>query len=88
MCSPELRKQANRFNWMVKGSLIDISESDATVERIYNSYFKRLWGNHENVYKEAGFDVAYAERLQNKQMLDYLKGFNDDMDKIAVLGYD
>jgi hypothetical protein len=49
MCSPFVRKEANRLNWLVKGKLIDISESDATVEQLYDSYFKRLWGNNERM---------------------------------------
>jgi hypothetical protein len=47
MCSPAVRKEANRLNWMVKGQLITKSEPDTVVEYIYDSYFRRLWGNHE-----------------------------------------
>lgn len=44
MCSPFVRKEANRLNWLVKGHLININESDKVVERIYDSYITRLWG--------------------------------------------
>ncbi|MGY8864236.1 MAG: hypothetical protein ACKVJK_01270 [Methylophagaceae bacterium] len=63
MCSPEVRKEANRFNWMIKGQLIDPVESDSSVEQIYNSYFKRLWGNNENYIHEVGFEEAYQKTL-------------------------
>jgi hypothetical protein len=63
VCSPFVRKEANRLNWLVKGKLIDISESDATVEQLYDSYFKRLWGNNERMeYGSVGFEAAYNAR--------------------------
>ena len=78
MCSPFVRKEANRFNWMVKGKLIDQTWSDNAVEQTYNSYFKRLWENNENYIHEAGFEAAYKAREAEI--------INDDMDKVAVLG--
>jgi len=42
MCSPFIRKEANRFNWIIKGKLIDKSWSDKDVEAAYHSYIKRL----------------------------------------------
>lgn len=63
MCSPFVRKEANRLNWLVKGHLININESDKTVERIYNSYMTRLWNNTErNEYGSVGFEAAYKKR--------------------------
>ena len=63
MCSPFVRKEANRLNWLVKGQLIDKNESDATVEHLYESYFKRLWGNNERLeYGAIGFEAAYKTR--------------------------
>ena len=63
MCSPEVRKEANRLNWMVKGQLITKSEPDSVVEYLYDSYFKRLWGNHERmVYCKEPFEKAWANR--------------------------
>ena len=38
MCSPFVRKEANRFNWIIKGKLIDLSWSDDSVEKTYHSY--------------------------------------------------
>ena len=81
MCSPEVRREANRLNWMVKGKLIDISESDSVVEYLYDSYFKRLWGNHErSQYALEGFEVAYENRVQELLTLE--------MKSVARLGYD
>ena len=80
MCSPYVRKEANRFYWLVKGMLIPESWSDKDVEKIYNSYMVRLWGNHERVaYASEGFDEAYAER--EKQEL------NEELESVCVLGY-
>ena len=42
---------------MVKGNLVGLSKKQ--IEESYNSYFKRLWGNHEAVYREQGFEENY-----------------------------
>lgn len=78
MCSPYVRKEANRLNWIIKGKLIDLSWSDEDVEKTYNSYFKRLWGNNEMYIHEAGFDRAYAEREEQV--------YQNDITRVAVLG--
>jgi len=80
VCSSFVRKEANRFNWMIKGKLIDREWSDVDVEKTYNSYFKRLWGNNENYMHEVGFEAAYKAREAEI--------INEDMDKVAVRGYD
>lgn len=79
MCSPAVRKEANRFYWIVKGHLIPTSWSDKDVEGIYNSYIKRLWGNHENCVHEDGFEKAW--KLREVEM------WEEDRRKVAVLGY-
>jgi hypothetical protein len=78
MCSSHVRREANRFYWIVKGSLIPESWTDREVEGIYDSYFKRIWGNHENVAHQDGFEDAYYARSHA----------DDDISKVAVLGYD
>ena len=83
MCSPYVRKEANRFYWIVKGKLIDESWSDEDVEATYHSYMKRLWGNHENVVHEDGFEEAWKRR-EAKKMLRQQK---DEIDYVARLGY-
>ena len=80
MCSPFVRKEANRFNWLIKGKLIDKSWSDEQVEKTYNSYLARLWGNNERaVYGEVGFESAWKAR--EAEMLD------DELKSVCVLGY-
>ena len=80
MCSPFVRKEANRFYWLVKGMLIPTSWSDDQVEKIYDSYMKRLWGNHERAsYGEVGFESAWKAR--EAEMLD------DELKYVARLGY-
>ena len=80
MCSPEVRKEANRLNWIIKGKLIDISWSDIEVEKTYHSYFKRLWGNNESYIHEDGFEEAY--KIRESEML------LEEMKNVAHLGYD
>ena len=80
MCSPHVRKEANRFYWIVKGQLIPESWSDKDVERIYDSYMTRIWGNHEAIVHEDGFDFAWAKR---QLLLE-----RDEREYVAVLGYD
>jgi hypothetical protein len=80
MCSPEVRKEANRLNWIIKGKLIDTSWSDIEVEKTYHSYFKRLWGNNESYIHEAGFEEAYEIRVQEL--------LTEEMKNVARLGYD
>ena len=81
MCSPEVRKEANRLNWMVKGQLITKSEPDSVVEYLYDSYFKRLWGNHErSQYADIGFEEAY--KIREQEILA------EEMKSVAQLGYD
>ena len=77
MCSPYVRKEANRFNWMIKGKLIDETWSDEDVEKTYNSYFARLWGNNEMYLHEDGFEEAWLDRINNT-----------DIKFVAELGYD
>lgn len=68
-------KFANELHYAVKGHLINPSYSQEEVQRISDSYLKRLWGNHERlVYTSADFEAAWAER-------------EDDLKDVAVLGY-
>ena len=60
----ETRKLANELHYAVKGFLINEWYDDEQVMSIYNSYFKRLWGNHERlVYSREGFEKAWNERV-------------------------
>ena len=57
-------KEACRLFWMVKGHL---GASDDTILGSADGYLRRLWGNHENGYKEEGFKEAYQKKLDNSQ---------------------
>jgi hypothetical protein len=80
VCSSFVRKEANRFYWIVKGQLIPESWPDKDVEKIYYSYMERIWGNHEAVVHEVGFESAWKKREA--------KVLNEELESIAVLGYD
>lgn len=60
-------KEANRFYWMVKGQLVPESWSEDQIEQMYDSYFRRLWGNHEACVHEIGFEAAWAQRQVEKR---------------------
>ena len=53
-------KLANQLMWAVKGHLIPAEYSESDIERVLDSYFKRMWGNHEYCYRLEGFDEAWA----------------------------
>lgn len=56
------RKEANRYYWIVKGHLIPESWGDESIQSVLDSYFARIWGNHENVVHEEGFEEAWNIR--------------------------
>jgi hypothetical protein len=55
-------KEANRLHWIVKGHLIPDSWNQQAIEKMAHSYFARLWGNHEAVYHEDGFEEAWKKK--------------------------
>ena len=60
-------KEANRFYWMVKGQLVPESWSVDQIEKMYDSYFRRLWGNHEACVHEVGFEAAWQQRIVDRR---------------------
>ena len=60
------RKEANRYYWIVKGMLIPETWADDQIMKVYDSYFKRIWGNHEANVHEVGFEAAWAARQAEK----------------------
>jgi hypothetical protein len=42
--------------------LIPESWPDSEVLAVKESYFKRMWGNHEIIYREEGFEEAWNQR--------------------------
>ena len=80
MCSPFVRKEANRLNWLVKGHLLHPNTSDKDTEATYNSYMKRLWGNNERaVHGEVGFEAAWKAREAEMR--------ENELKYVARLGY-
>lgn len=55
-------KQANRLYWIVKGHLIPQGWKEHDIEKILDSYTRRIWGNHEAYIHEDGFEEAWKER--------------------------
>ena len=55
-------KEANRYYWIVKGQLIPESWSEKDIMETYESYFNRIWGNHEAASHEVGFQQAWLKR--------------------------
>ena len=64
----EAFKDANRLLWMDKRRLVPADWSNEEIESMADRCFRRLWGNHESVYHEVGFEEAF-----NKQFKKYLK---------------
>lgn len=67
--TPEEFKFANELHWQVKGHLIPESwaHDEVQVRSVLNSYFKRLWGNHEAWIHLVGFEEAWNKRYGNQQ---------------------
>lgn len=59
-------KWANELHWQVKGHLIPTSwcKDEQQVRSMMNSYFNRLWGNHEAAVHLEGFEAAWKERYE------------------------
>ena len=58
-------KEANRLFWIVKGHLVPDSWSEQDILAMQDSYMRRLWGNHEAVFREDGFEAAWSAKLKN-----------------------
>lgn len=56
-------KEAYRLFWMVKGHL-DVTEETALASA--DSYFNRLWGNHEACFHEEGFEEAWQKKIEKE----------------------
>ena len=54
------KKEISKLFYSVKGHLVD----EHNMALCYDSYFKRMWGNHELVYHEDGFEEAYEAYLR------------------------
>lgn len=56
-------KRMNEVFYAVKGHLFPISYSLEEMQKVYDSYFKRLWGNHERlVNSREEFNAVWEAR--------------------------
>lgn len=69
-------KEANRYYWIIKGQLIPEEWPEKDVSAILDSYFRRIWGNHEAIVHEEEFEHVWTERTR------------ESLKKVAELGYD
>ena len=57
-------KEAHFIHWCVKGHLIPDEWSDNDIVKMYDSYFKRLWGNNERMlYCYESFEEAWIIKI-------------------------
>jgi hypothetical protein len=68
-------KEANRLFYSVKGSLIPDDYTPEDITEMYNSYFKRLWGNHEASTRDEKFEELWANRhTEIEEWPDFVEG--------------
>jgi len=59
-------KEAHFMHWCVKGHLIPDEWSDQDIVKMYDSYFKRIWGNNEvQVRSRELFEEAWLLKILN-----------------------
>ena len=57
-------KEAHFMHWCVKGHLIPDEWSDQDIVKMYDSYFKRIWGNNEvQVRSRELFEEAWLLKI-------------------------
>ena len=57
-------KEAHFMHWCVKGHLIPDEWADEHIVTMYDSYFRRIWGNHEiQVYSRESFEQAWLLKI-------------------------
>jgi len=50
--------------WIIKGQLVPDGYSERDYVEVHDSYFKRIWGNHEAPTHEDGFEEAYNKKYR------------------------
>ena len=55
-------KQVNQMFYAVKGHLFPESYSVEEMRSVYNSYFKRMWGNNEFYLHVEDFEAVWNNR--------------------------
>jgi hypothetical protein len=64
--TPSQLKEANRLFWIVKGHLIPSGWSEHDIASMQDSYLRRIWGNHEAVFHEDGFESAWQAKISRE----------------------
>ena len=60
-------KEAHFMHWCVKGHLIPDQWSDQDILQMYDSYFKRIWGNQEvQIRSLEVFEIAWTLKYEEK----------------------
>jgi hypothetical protein len=68
-------KEANRVFYAVKGHLIPDEYSQYDIDKMYESYTKRLWGNHEASIGDDDFEELWALCYKNPdEYPDFVEG--------------
>jgi hypothetical protein len=68
-------KEANRIFYAVKGHLIPDEYSQYDIDKMYESYTKRLWGNHEASIGDDDFEALWALCYKNlDEYPDFVEG--------------
>ena len=80
-------KKVNEMFYAVKGHLFPTSYSANEMRSVYDSYFARMWGNHEFSTHLDNFEEVWDNRTTWLIDDDKYVG-HDDLDNVAVLGYD
>ena len=63
-----LEYEANRLHWMFKGSLLEEDISIFELEQQYNRYFKKGWCVVDPSNSLEGFDEAWEERENQRNL--------------------
>ena len=69
-------KEANKMHYRVKGHLIPDEWEDSDIVKMYDGYFKRMWGNNECGHIDDAFEIVWKEKEERED------------NKICVRGYD
>ena len=82
-------KKLNEVFFTVKGHLFPGSYSTNEMRSVYESYIRRLWGNHERlVNSNADFEDIWNNRTTWLTPISEIDDDDDDISKVAHLGYD
>ena len=75
-------KEANKMHYRVKGHLIPDEWEDSDIIKMYDGYFKRMWGNNEGGHCDDDFEAGIPESFN--VLIKELKslGLNVNMDLI------